>query len=202
MTVVLALAFGALALAILAAPMFARWLERRSLELPQITALCMDFAARRQARLELRIERPAATSDWAIRRIEWLEPAEACIALQPDDPAPAARIDAEFRPRDAQGRWFADEPALWVRYPDDAMPVHRIGLRLELERPDGRRRRMVVSCVLPAMSWTAAPARPHLRAAEPEPAVACVTAGPCDSSLHEPRSWRPQPWSRPAPGLA
>ncbi|MDR3513689.1 MAG: hypothetical protein P4L73_18795, partial [Caulobacteraceae bacterium] len=167
-----------------------------------ITALCMDVAARRQARLELRIERPAAAPDWTIRRIEWLEPAEACIALRPDDPAPAARIDAEFRPGDAHGRWFAGDPTLWVRYPDDTMPVHRIRLRLELERPGGRRHGMVVSCVLPAMSWTAEQARPHARAAEPERAVACVAAGPSDSSLHEPRSWRPRPWNHPAPGLA
>jgi hypothetical protein len=122
--------------------------------LPQIAALWMERAGERLARIELRIERPSAAPDWAIRRIEWLEPAQAAICLHPDERARRV-LDAAMRPGDAQGRWFAGDPSLFVRYPSEDIPAHRVALRLHLVRRSGRRASLEIATTFPALARSA-----------------------------------------------
>jgi hypothetical protein len=161
---------GLLVLAALAAGL-TRLRAHRLAEAPGLTVLCMSFEGPRQARAELRITRPASTSDWSIRRIEWMAPAQARIALRSDGPADRA-VETRLGPGDPQGRWFASDPTLWVRYPADGVPVHAVRLRLTLERAGGRRRRVTVAAVFPAMRWN-----------QPAPTLACESGpGPWEAS--------------------
>lgn len=119
--------------------------------LPRIAALWMERTGARTARIELRIDRAAATPDWVIRRIEWLAPAQAAIAGAADG-RPRRVLDVALRPGDARGLWFAEDPSLWVRYAEDAVPVHQACLRLDIERAGGHRSRLDVQAVFPALS--------------------------------------------------
>ena len=172
----------------------ARRLAGRGQALPQIAALCLDFDTPGHARVELRIVRPAARADWRVRRITWLDPVEARIALRPDDPDADHQIETAMAPRDAAGRWFAGDPVFWVRYARQRMPVHQTRLRLDLERPGGRRASLTLSPVFPAMDWTAA--RPRL-------APRAVDGRGLEPRPLEARSWAPRTWDGwNPPGLA
>jgi hypothetical protein len=165
-------AFAGLAAAAVCGLALLAWRNRRRMAPPELTALCMDFATPRRARLEIRIDHPAAVPDWSIRRIEWLAPDGVRIAARPDDPTAARAMETRLAPRDQQGRWFSSDPTIWALYPQDSVPVHEVKLRLTLERPGGRRRRLVVSAVYPAMDWrarseAARPATPPRRAPHP-----------------------------------
>lgn len=161
-----ALIAGLAAAALVAVGLWA-WRERRRMAPPELSALCMDFKNPRRARFEIRIDHPAASSDWTIRRIEWLAPAGVVIAKQPDGPVADRAVETQLAPRDAQGRWFSSDPTLWARYGQDGMPAHEVKLRVTIERPGGRRQRLVVASVFPAMNWRAhpqgAPAGPSRR---------------------------------------
>jgi len=150
-------AFAALAAAAVCVLALLAWRDRRRMAPPELTVLCMDFGTTRRARLEIRIDHPAAVPDWSIRRIEWLAPDGVRIAARPDDPTAARAMETRLAPRDQQGRWFSSDPTIWALYPQDSVPVHEVKLRLTLERPCGRRRRLVVSAVFPAMDWRARP---------------------------------------------
>jgi hypothetical protein len=201
MTTVLVSIVGVLALAILAAPVVSRWLTRRRLEAPEIAALCMSFDTARHARLELRIMRPARSPDWTIRRVEWLAPRDAGIAPRSDALSAARALDTHFAPGDPQGRWFAEQASIWVRYPADCVPVHRVRLRLSLEGPNGRRRSLKLSTVFPAMNWTPVP--PRRQQHRPSLALAAAARGgvfEMDQQRLEARSWDASGWN--SPGLA
>lgn len=187
MTLLLGLAFAALGLAVLAAPALAARRERTRLEQPGLVALCMDFDAPRQARLELRIQRPASRQDWTIRRVDWLEPAAARIAARPNAPCAERSLAVELRPREDGGRWFASAAELWVRYAGDGAPPHRVRLRLALEYADGRRRSLLVSAVFPAMHWAPRPTAVRIAPA-PQPPASLPRGR---AWTWEPRSWRP-----------
>ena len=108
-----------------------------------------------------------ASPDWTIRRVEWLEPAGVVIAARADGPEADRAVETALAPGGPQGRWFSSDPTLWARYGQDSMPVHEVKLRVTLERAGGRRQRMVIASVFPAMNWrlhaqpvrVAAPAR-------------------------------------------
>jgi hypothetical protein len=192
-TAIIGVVFAALALAVLAAPRLARWLECRRLAAPELSPLCMSFEAPRQARLELRIERPAASPDWKVRRIEWLAPRGVRIALRADDPRPGPTLEASLGPGDPRGRWFAGDPTIWARYPADQVAAHRVRLRLTLECADGRRRRRTISAIFPAMDWTApAGGSPTPRHAITAPSPELVVRPAASLSAFEPRSWAPR----------
>jgi len=145
----------ALAAACLIALALIAWWDRRRMAPPELAALCMDFDGARRARFEIRIDHPAASPDWTIRQIEWLEPAGVAIAARPDGPAADRAVETALAPSGPQGRWFSSDPTLWARYGQDTMPVHEVKLRVTLERPGGWRQRLVVSSVFPAMNWRA-----------------------------------------------
>lgn len=127
-----------------------RWARARS-ALPAITALWMERAGERLARIELRIERPSAAPDWVIRRIEWLQPIGAALAARPEDRA-RRMVDVALRPRQSDGRWFEGDPSLWVRYVDETVAAHNAALRLDLERPGGRWTSLDVAAAFPALA--------------------------------------------------
>ena len=202
MTLIIGMAFAVLAAGVLAAPRVARWLERQRLAAPELAVLCMSFEAPRQARLELRIERPAASPDWRVRRIAWLAPTGVHIALRPDDPRPGPTLEASLGPDDPRGRWFGSDPTIWARYPADKVAAHRVRLRLTLECADGRQRRRTVRAIFPAMDWTApisasTPRRP-IAAAAPELTVRAASF----ANAFEPRSWAPRWHGEDIVGLA
>lgn len=153
---------AALALTVLA---LTAWRDRRRMAPPKLAAICMDFKSARRARFEIIIDHPAASPDWSIRRIEWLAPEGVAIAAGPDAPAADGAVDLQLAPRDADGRWFAGDPTLWARYGQDTVPVHEVKLRVTLERPGGRRQRLIVTSVFPAMNWRTRPQA--VRAAAP-----------------------------------
>lgn len=118
--------------------------------MPAIAPLWMEQAGARTARIELRIDQPAASLDWTLWRIEWLDPVLAGISDLPDG-RPRRVLDVRMRPGDAEGRWFEGDPSLWVRYAGDQVPAHRVGLRLHFETASGRRISRDVEAVFPPM---------------------------------------------------
>jgi hypothetical protein len=156
----------------------------------------MDADGARQARLELRIVRPAASPDWTVRRIEWLEPAGVRIAGRRDEAHAQPTLAASLAPRDAVGRWFGADPTLWARYPSDRTPVHRVRLRLSFERPGGAPHEVVISPVFPAMSWA-----PEAARRKPRRPLAARKPGRTETLTA--RSRRPRDWGdTDAPSLA
>jgi hypothetical protein len=203
MTAIIGMAFAVLAAGVLAAPRVARWLERQRLAAPELAVLCMSFDAPRQARLELRIERPAASSDWRVRRIEWLAPTGVRIALRPDDPRPGPTLEASHGPDDPRGRWFADDPTIWARYPADKIAAHRVRLRLTFDCADGRRRTRTISAIFPAMDWTAPLAgSPTPRRTIPASAPELAVRADAPIGAFESRSWAPRWHGEDIVGLA
>ena len=156
---------------------------------PRITVLCMALDRPQQARVELRIERPAASAGWTIRRIEPLTPLIAGVARRADEVG-ASALDVTLSPR-PDGLWFAGDATLWLRYAAGAVPAHRVRLRLTLEHADGRRRPMVVSAVFPAMRWTAAPPPPRERKRLETAAAPLRLPTPVEA-----RSWTPPAFAR------
>jgi hypothetical protein len=175
----------AVAVGLLAAPSVASRLERRRRELPEVAPLCMSREPGRQARIELRIRRPASTSDWSIRRIEWLAPSGVGIGAVQDNRTFAPALETDLRPDGPHGHWFASDPTIWALYPREIAPPHRVRLRLTLERP-GRRSRLVVAAIFPAMDWSEPP-EPQSARATPTPPAAPQPA--------EVRSWAAREWS-------
>lgn len=117
---------------------------------PQIVPLWMERVGARTVRIELRIDAPAASPDWTLWRIEWLEPVQAGISDLPDG-RPRRVLDVRMRPGDEAGRWFEGDASLWVRYAGDHLPAHRVGLRLHFETGRARRTTRDVEAVFPAL---------------------------------------------------
>lgn len=191
LTAAVAWGFAVLALVCFLVPALASWLDRRRRALPELTALCMAIESRRQVKLELRIRRPASAQDWAVRKVEWLEPAGVRIASQAGEFHAGPMLETNLRPRDARGCWFDGDASLWALYPRQSQPAHHVRLRVTLQRPGERPRKLVLTSAFPAMDWTAAPTAPPRHA----PAT--------EMSLSEARPWQARDWDGPgAPGLA
>lgn len=163
MTAFVACGFAVLAMMWFTIHALIGWLDRRRATLPEFAALCVAAGRRRQVRLELGIRRPGSTQDWAVSRIEWLKPAGVTLTAHADDAKGGPILATDLRPRDSKGCWFAGDAGLWAQYPRQNQPQHQARLRLTVERPGARPRRIVLTSTLPAMDWSGAQAAPSLR---------------------------------------
>lgn len=163
MSAFVAWGFAIIALISFMVPALIGWRDRRRAAVPEFAALCMAVGHRRQVRLELGIRRPSSTQDWAVSRIEWLKPAGVTLTAHADDAKGGPILETDLRPRDAKGCWFAGEAGLWAQYPRQNQPRHQARLRLTVERPGARPRRVVLTSTLPAMDWSGVKASPSLK---------------------------------------
>jgi hypothetical protein len=162
-TAVVAWGFAVLALICFTVPALVGWFDRRRVAVPEFAALCVAVEHRRQVRLELGIRRPSSVQDWSVSRIEWLQPAGVTLTAQADDAKGGPILETDLRPRDAKGCWFAGEAGLWAHYPRQNQPAHKARLRITVERPGARARKIVLTSTLPAMDWSGVQAAPLLK---------------------------------------
>ena len=163
MTAVVAWGFAILALICFAVTVVAGWIDRWRAAVPEFAALCVAVEHRRQVRLELGIRRPSSVQDWSVSRIEWLQPIGVALTAHADDTAAGPILETDLRPRDAKGCWFAGDAGLWAHYPRQNQPSHEARLRVTVERPGARPRKVVLTSTLPAMDWSGVQAAPSLK---------------------------------------